>query len=143
MILKRKVVNFLILLLGFLVGVSMVLFIWNTILRTQLNKKPIPIIIEQACPIEYDYLGEFEVTYYTATGNRTSTGVYPKSDRTVATDPRVIPYGTILYINGKAYISEDCGGDIKNNRIDIYVDSHKEAIQRGRHKAKVYKIGQN
>ena len=61
----------------------------------------------------------------TATGTRATEG------RTIAADPRVIPYGTHVLINGHEYIVEDCGGAINGNRIDIYFESHKDALQFG------------
>ncbi len=57
----------------------------------------------------------------------TSTGARAVAGRTVAVDPRVIPYGTHLLINGHEYIAEDCGGLIKNKHIDIYFNTHNEA----------------
>ena len=104
------------------------------------NKPQIPVIIEKEI-IPNEYLGEFEITFYTHTGNRTSTGVYPQINRTIATDPKVIPYGTIIFVEGYgAFIAEDTGAVIKNNRLDIFVATKAEAIQKGRVKAKVYKI---
>ncbi|MEI3219112.1 MAG: 3D domain-containing protein [Lachnoclostridium sp.] len=41
--------------------------------------------------------------------------------RTIAVDASVIPYGSVVVINGHAYVAEDCGGAIKGNKIDIYV----------------------
>ena len=61
----------------------------------------------------------------TATGTRATEG------RTIAADPRVIPYGTHVRINGHEYIVEDCGGAINGNRIDIYFESHADALQFG------------
>ena len=57
----------------------------------------------------------------------TSTGVVPKQGRTVAVDPRYIPYGTEIIIDGHSYIAEDCGGAIKGDKIDIFFDSHEKA----------------
>lgn len=67
----------------------------------------------------------------------TSTGVVPKQGRTIAVDPKVIPYGTVVYINGNEYIAEDCGGAIKGKRIDMYFDSHEEALNWGRQRLEV------
>lgn len=55
----------------------------------------------------------------------TATGTTPKVGRTIAVDPRVIPYGTRVYIPalGGTYIAEDCGGGIKGNKIDIFMSS--------------------
>ena len=62
----------------------------------------------------------------------TSTGVKAQAGRTVAVDPRKIPYGTKVIIDGHTYIAEDCGGAIKGNRIDIFFNTHSEALQWGR-----------
>lgn len=84
------------------------------------------------------YLGDFTlVAYYQ--GNKTSTGTKPTANRTIAVDPRVIPYGSKVYIEGYGtYIAEDCGGGIKGNMIDIYMNTYNECVQFGRRKAKVY-----
>ena len=86
------------------------------------------------------YMGEFTlVAYYQ--GNITSTGTRPQVNHTIAVDPKVIPYGSKVYIEGYGtYIAEDCGGGIKGNMIDIYMGSYNECIQFGRRKAKVYII---
>ena len=54
----------------------------------------------------------------------TSTGKKPKWG-TIAVDPKVIPYGTKVYIKelNKVFTAEDCGGGIKGNKIDIYMNS--------------------
>lgn len=63
----------------------------------------------------------------------TASGTKAKQGRTVAVDPRYIPYGTKIIIDGHIYISEDCGGAIKgSNRLDIFFDSHEEALEFGR-----------
>lgn len=51
----------------------------------------------------------------------------------VAVDPDVIPYGSILVDSkGNEYRADDCGGAIKGNHIDIYFSSHEEALNWGR-----------
>lgn len=79
-------------------------------------------------------MGSFRLTGYCSCyqcsegyGNLTATGGRAAAGRTVAVDPRLIPYGTHLLINGHEYIAEDCGGAIKKQRIDIYFNSHREA----------------
>ena len=62
----------------------------------------------------------------------TASGVKAKANHTVAVDKRVIPLGTEIVINGNTYIAEDTGGAIKGNRIDIYFDSHSDALEFGR-----------
>ena len=92
-------------------------------------------------------LGNFKITYYcacekccnkadgiTATGSRVAEG------RTIAVDPSVIPYGTKVIIGGHVFTAEDCGGAIKQNHIDIYVNSHEEAEALGVANASVYLV---
>jgi 3D (Asp-Asp-Asp) domain-containing protein len=68
----------------------------------------------------------------------TATGTIPQEGRTVAADPKLIPYGTELIINGKdGYIVEDCGGAIKGHRIDIFMNSRNNALQFGRQTVRV------
>lgn len=99
----------------------------------------------------YISLGEFELTAYcpcpiccgiysnmenptTASGTRATQG------RTIATDTKVIPFGSKVVINGKIYTAEDTGSAIKGNRIDIFYESHTEALYFGRQKAQVYLV---
>ena len=56
---------------------------------------------------------------------------------TVAADPAVIPYGTVILIGGNEYVVEDCGGAIRGQRIDILMESHEGALQAGRYRAEV------
>lgn len=84
------------------------------------------------------YLGVFEATAYCC-GTRTATGTVPTANRTIAVDPRVIPYGSKVEIEGYGtYIAEDCGGAVKGNIVDIYIPGYNNCIQFGRRKVKVY-----
>lgn len=90
-------------------------------------------------------LGNFKLTAYCAcarccgkSDGITATGTVATQGRTIAVDPSVIPYGTEVIINGNTYIAEDCGGAIKYNKIDIFFDSHQEALDFGVQYADVY-----
>lgn len=66
-------------------------------------------------------------TAYTA-DTITAVGTKPETFKTVAVDPRVIPLGSLFYIDGfpnTIFLAEDTGGDIKGNRIDIFHKSKK------------------
>ena len=92
------------------------------------------------------YMGEYTITHYCPescccgkwANGYTATGTKATEGRTIAVDPDIIPYGTTVIIDDHEYIAEDCGGAIKGNRIDVYVDSHSEAIQRGVIEKEVY-----
>ena len=60
----------------------------------------------------------------------TAMGTTAKAGRTVAA-PSNFSFGTKLLINGKEYTVEDRGGAIKGNRIDMYVNTHAEALAWG------------
>lgn len=92
-------------------------------------------------------LGTFRTTGYCPCtrccgkwGKQTSTGAVPRSGHTIAVDPRVIPYGTKLMINGIIYTAEDCGGGVKGKHIDIYYDTHMQALRHGSRSAEVFLV---
>lgn len=74
---------------------------------------------------------------------RTATGVKAQPGHTIAVDPRVIPYGWWVYIDGVGYRrAEDTGGAMKGGKIDVYVSTESEAVRFGRKRNKtVYIIG--
>ena len=91
-------------------------------------------------------LGTYTLTAYCAcakccgkTDGITASGKKAVSGYTVAA-PSNFPFGTKLEINGKIYTVEDRGGAIQGKRLDIYFDSHQEALNFGRKTAVVYKL---
>jgi uncharacterized protein YabE (DUF348 family) len=74
----------------------------------------------------------------TASGARVKR--IPHGYSTVAVDPRVIPLGTRLYVQGYGYaIAEDTGGAIKGNKIDLYFHPGSQELRSwGNHKLNVY-----
>lgn len=83
---------------------------------------------------------------YESTGKRpgdkgygiTYTGI-PVREGIVAVDPKVIPLGTKLYVEGYGYaLAADTGGAIKGNRIDLYYDDPKKVDRFGIKRLKVY-----
>ena len=61
---------------------------------------------------------------------RTASGTKATAGRTVAASSK-FAFGTKLNIGGHVYTVEDRGGAVKGNKIDIFVNSHAEALQWG------------
>lgn len=130
-----------------LIIATMFLFLFFTIETTSQKQdiEPVQIrifdTIEIPEPIKLNkvkFIGRFKVTAYCPCtscsddwGTKTSTGATATQGRTIAVDPRVIPYGTKVMFGGNTYIAEDCGGAIKENRIDLYFNSHSTALEWG------------
>lgn len=74
-------------------------------------------------------------TGYTADGSKATAGY------TLAA-PSIYPFGTLFYIPyfDRVFEVEDRGGAIQDNRIDIYFDTHYEALQFGRQYITIYRI---
>lgn len=92
-------------------------------------------------------LGIFNVTAYCTCRvccgvysgrNRTASGTVPTSNRTVAVDTSVIPFGTRLVINGQVYVAEDVGGAIRGKHIDMFFYTHAEAVRWGKRYMEVF-----
>lgn len=92
-------------------------------------------------------LGKFVITAYCTCKiccgvysgrNRTASGTVPTTNRTLAVDTNVIPFGTRLVIDGQIYVAEDRGGAIKGKRIDMFFYTHKEALRWGRRTKEVF-----
>ena len=72
----------------------------------------------------------------------TATGTRPRWG-TIAVDPRIIPYGTKVYIPkfNMTFVAEDCGGGIKGNRIDIFMNSSSACYNWGVRSIDIYIVG--
>lgn len=69
---------------------------------------------------------------------KTSIGRNPIVGRTIAVDPKVIPYGSRVFIPGFGWrVAEDTGAQIKGNRIDVLVENEEKAYKLGRKSALV------
>lgn len=69
---------------------------------------------------------------------KTASGQIAKQGYTIAADKMQLPFGTKVYINGHEYEVQDVGGAIKENSIDIYFESHQEALEFGVKYEEVY-----
>ncbi|MBQ3161043.1 MAG: G5 domain-containing protein [Oscillospiraceae bacterium] len=102
---------------------------------------------ENGVPVNYVDVITGEATAYTASaGAITSTGKTAQVGY-VAVDPKVIPYGTKLYIvsvdGTRTYgyaVAEDTGGAMRSGRVlvDLYMDTESECYNWGRRDVNVY-----
>ena len=97
------------------------------------------------------FLGEFTLTAYCPgrcccgkwASGYTATGTLATEGRTIAVDPKVIPYGTrvlLIWPDGTqhSYVSEDCGSGVNGNHIDVFFNDHQAARVFGVQSAMVY-----
>ena len=83
----------------------------------------------------YSNLGNGKWGSQTATGATCRRGI-------VAVDPRVIPMGTRLYVEGYGEcVALDTGGAIKGMRIDLFMDRESECNRWGRRRVTVHVLG--
>ncbi|MDF2961902.1 MAG: hypothetical protein K0S39_3637 [Paenibacillus sp.] len=73
----------------------------------------------------------------------TSSGTRVMEGRTIAVDPKVIPLGWWVYIDGLGFRrAEDTGSAVKGNKVDVYFDSNDYANRFGTKRGyTVYVIG--
>lgn len=94
-------------------------------------------------------LGSFRLSFYCScekccgaqSTGLTKSGTTVTEGRTIAVDPKVIPLGSRVYIDGYGvFIAEDIGSAIKENKIDIAVGNHEQALKLGIDEATVYLV---
>nr|DAP97817.1 MAG TPA: lytic transglycosylase [Caudoviricetes sp.] len=114
-------------------------------LKRELKQEP-----KQELKQEWKTLGEFKITAYCScvrccsiwAKNRpldengkeivyTASGERAEAGKTIAVDTSVIPFGTEVRIGDTVYTAQDTGSAVKGNVIDIYFDSHEDAVKHG------------
>lgn len=155
---KYTIVLLLIITFAFMVGCTVGMLI---------HKASEPIYVEYVCeaedspiePVDVEVknttedrtsLGEFMLTGYCICSDccggysdgYTATMTIATPGRTIAVDPEVIPYASIVEINGEEYVAEDCGSAIKGDHIDMLCASHELAQCFGVQYAEVYIVNQ-
>lgn len=121
-----------------------------------------PISYNKDVPTEYSSVHEMKATAYCLCKKccgkspsdphygETSSGlkIIPGTGmKVIAVDPKVIPLGSKVYVEGLngagdyGYaIAADRGSAIKNNKIDLYMDTHELALKWGRKSVRVYVV---
>lgn len=113
--------------------------------KSELKQEP-----KQEVKQEWKSLGEFKITAYCScrkccgvwAKNRpldengkeivyTASGERAEAGKTIAVDTSVIPFGTEVRIGDTIYTAQDTGSAVKGNVIDIYFDSHEDAVKHG------------
>ncbi len=112
--------------------------------REQILKYRLPPVARLNPPTQYKSKITMFATAYSpedpGCGTRTAVG-FRAGYGVVATDPKVIPMHTRLYIEGYGYaIAGDIGGIIKGNRIDLGFPTHREVNKFGSRNVTVYLI---
>jgi len=138
----------------------LVLFLWNNLAIVKIETEPLaameavsaveaqtaaletrsapPLSSRQELQSEPEKILILEATAYTHTGNTTYTGVYPQVG-TIAVDPRFIPLGSKMWVEGYGFgVAQDTGGLIKGGIIDVFMETEAECLRWGRRRVKVY-----
>lgn len=122
-------------------------------IKEQVIRKPVDKIVAHGTlptlpvsrggsPIAYTKKFTARATAYcingiTSTGRRTVRN--PRGYSTIAVDPRVIPYGTRLYVQNYGFaVAADTGSAIKGTRIDLFFPSYNQAINWGVRQVNAY-----
>lgn len=84
------------------------------------------------------YAGDFSCTAYCAEEHPhicgeghgiTSSGAKVQPGVTVAADTSILPYGTVVYIEGVGLrVVQDTGSAVVGNKLDVAVNTHAEAL---------------
>lgn len=98
---------------------------------------------------QYVSLGEFTVSAYCScerccnqwADRITASGLIAEPGM-IAVDPKIIPLGSYVMIDGVEYLAADTGGAIKGNRIDVFFPSHASALEYGVQSHEVYLVAE-
>lgn len=91
-------------------------------------------------------LGNFVTTAYcnctscSSGSNKTYSGTVPKANHTISADIDLYPIGTKLMIGNTVYTVEDIGSGVNGNSLDIFFDTHQQALNYGRKTVEVFSV---
>jgi 3D (Asp-Asp-Asp) domain-containing protein len=91
----------------------------------------------ECCNWRRNWLGRPVIASGPSEGKRKAVGITASGTEanpgTIAADPKLYPFGTVLYVPGYGYGRvEDTGRDIVGRRIDVYFPRHGRAEDWGR-----------
>ena len=91
------------------------------------------LTVQKFTATAYTHVAVPGVADINGTGDGITRSGLPVSEGLIAVDPRVIPLGTKVWVDGYGVLlAADTGGAIKGKRIDIFFDSRQEAMNFGR-----------
>ena len=126
----------------------------RTVVAQKVTKKPVNKVIKKGTA-ETVTLSRGESTVYKKKMNMVATAYAihggtasgattvrnPNGLSTIAVDPNVIPLGTKVYVPGYGLaVAQDTGSAIKNNKIDLFMNTSSEAYNWGVRNVEVYII---
>lgn len=91
-------------------------------------------------------LGIFTTTGYCpgeccgGSSGMTYSGTIPQASHTLSADLNKFPIGTKLMINDIVYTVEDMGSSVRGDWLDIFYDTHEEAVEHGMKKEEVFTV---
>lgn len=116
------------------------------VLRQEVKKAPVNQVVSRGAQTSISRGGQtinfkravlVSASAYSS-GSTTATGA-PVQYGVIAVDPRVIPLGSSLYVEGYGDgVALDTGGAIKGNRVDLYMNSEESANSWGVRSVVVY-----
>ncbi|MBZ9633366.1 3D domain-containing protein [Clostridium sp. FP1] len=100
------------------------------------NSDAIPIDLSKSTNYFIMQSTAYSMGGFTSSGSRTTRN--PNGYSTIAVDPRVIPIGSKVYIEGYGYaIASDTGSAIKDNLIDVFFNTEAEVLNWGRRNVRI------
>lgn len=109
-------------------------------------KEALPVVENGPVYKRGESLGMFSTTAYcncsecSSGHSLTYSGTVPKAKHTISADLDVFPLGTKLIIGNTVYTVEDIGSSVDGRTLDIFFNSHSEALEYGRQSVEVFDV---
>lgn len=103
--------------------------------------KPAPSSSKDNVVKEFTVSSTAYTAYCKGCSGITRTGINLKKNpgaKVIAVDPKVIPLGTKVWVEGYGYaVAGDTGGAIKGKKIDVFIPDRNKALKWGRKNVKI------